>query len=155
DAAEDDVVNPGRIDPRALDERAEDVCAEVRRVHSREAPLLSAGRRAHRADDVGLRAHGAGSSRASQSRSRGPKATKEGFSSASRVLYSRGAASRRQTGPPAAVITASAAAVDHSPLGTWTTPSEGAWPSMRAMFTVNSPLRERNSRVPSSGSTSQ
>ena len=39
--------------------------------------------------------------------------------------------------------------------GTWTTPSTLRSPSIKAMFTVNSPLRLTNSRVPSSGSTNQ
>ena len=39
--------------------------------------------------------------------------------------------------------------------GAWTTPAVGLPSSTRAMLTVNSPLREMNSRVPSSGSTSQ
>ena len=39
--------------------------------------------------------------------------------------------------------------------GTPTTPSAASWPTINAMLTVNSPFLARNSRVPSSGSTSQ
>src|SRR3989440_11156599 len=78
DAAENDVIDLSRIHAGALDERADRVGAEIRSVHPRQAALFPAGRRAYRADDVGLVTHrlcpliDAQRSSASQSRSLGP-----------------------------------------------------------------------------------
>jgi hypothetical protein len=55
DAAEDDVVDPLRIDPGALDQRLDRVGAEVGGVDPGEPAAAPPDRGAHRVDDVGLR----------------------------------------------------------------------------------------------------
>src|SRR3981081_2103147 len=57
EATENDVIDLSRIDTGALDQRLDRVRAEIRAVPRRQAALFPAGRRAHRADDVGLVAH--------------------------------------------------------------------------------------------------
>ena len=63
------------------------------------------------------------------------------WASSTQAPWPAAPANKRPVGPPTA--------------GASTTPSTGTPPSISAMLTVNSPLRLMNSRVPSSGSTSQ
>ena len=63
DAAEHDVVDRGRVDVGALDQRADRVGAEIGRVHLASPPPRLPDGRAHGVDDVGLGHGGSSSSR--------------------------------------------------------------------------------------------
>src|SRR6516164_5157681 len=118
-ASEHEVLHLLAIDAGAADSLAHRVAREDGRVGVVEGtPIGLADRRARSGNNHGF-THGVllQRSSASQSRSRGPKATKNGLSSSSRVLYASGVPSRALTPPPAASSTACAAAVSHSLVG--------------------------------------
>src|SRR6516164_4807710 len=118
-APEYEVLDLRTVDSGAAHGLAHRMAREDRRVGVVEgAPIGLADRCARGGHNHGF-THGVllQRSSASQSRSRGPKATKNGLRNSSRVLYASGVPSRALTPPPAASSTACAAAVSHSLVG--------------------------------------
>jgi hypothetical protein len=56
-APEYNIIHRAWINPSSLDERAQDVSTEIRRVNSRQTPLLLSNRRTDGIDNVGFGSH--------------------------------------------------------------------------------------------------